>query len=157
MVKSGRQIKRWKLHFLRECPRARLVHCCQTGISGALEGPQYSLSGAWATGYVAENQLLDSQHPCTVRKLIWDCRSSFPTSSLTISLLCFAEERHAFDRGLIFLCASPWTEGQFKILLLVRRKWFNSDWITGSLVTLVVFPSLLSINLKEDPTKLAVV
>lgn len=77
--------------------------------------------------------------------------------SSTISLLCFAKERHTFYLALILLCASSWAKGQFEILVLVRRKLFNSNWMIESFVTPMVSKSLLSIKLKEDPVKLGVV
>lgn len=68
----------------------------------------------------------------------------------------FCQREAYFYLALILLCASSWAKGQFEILLLVRRKLFNSDWMIESFLTPMV-KSLLSIKLKEDPIKLVVV
>lgn len=69
----------------------------------------------------------------------------------------FCQREAYFYLALILLCASSWAKGQFEILLLVRRKLFNSDWMIESFLTPMVSKSLLSIKLKEDPIKLVVV
>lgn len=131
--------------FKRECFWSQVL-LLVAGLSGPLEITWRLLSGTRTRGITFRES--PSRSPISMYPPATDAGSQmivFHPSS-TISFLHFAKERHTFTWPLSCFVLHL-GQRQFEILLLVRRKLFNSDWMIESFLTPMVSKSLLSIKL----------